>query len=208
MKQLKNALTAKDEELAHLRALVTHLGTELQSRKNTMVVATPVVFDDDFEASKLKDVQKVWFCDKPEELAAPPPHVIQNVVIAEENVDGGTTKRSRSKKSYSACLEPSSNPEFVRTMCCVPGCPSPVTVAYHKFPVSNKVLMKEWIQRCFGDAAGDRDFSHATVCGQHFSEASFDIVVEMEEDTTQTKTKTVLKEDAVPTENLNKFADV
>ena len=64
LKQLRNALAAKDEEIKHLRVLVHHLSSELKERKSTMVLATPVVFDDNFEEENMADVEKYWFCDQ------------------------------------------------------------------------------------------------------------------------------------------------
>ena len=102
----------------------------------------------------------------------------------------------------------------------MPGCPSPLTTAYHKFPDregANPDLYDAWVRKVFGklDAGGatSQDFSQATVCGHHFKPQCFEIVVEVDDSsnsdvtaTPQAKQKTVLRDDAVPTQNLNPFA--
>jgi len=321
VKQLKCALAAKDEEIEHLRALVIHLSSQLEQRKNTMVLATPFVFPDDDDGGGSDDddgefakhIEKFYFLEKekpqapvtsnPQNLhvihsqqpllphpdlqsqlqtvhqqtlqqqivVQPQPVQIQqqqqhgSIVMSEVNnsevatsaeaviEDNGQTvvqqiiiedplyqmessetepevlsetdvisspemekpKAKRKRKNFASSLEPTSNPDFVRTVCCVPGCPSPVTVAYHKFPDVSSPLYTEWVTNCFGKSVaaaadagtgGDDSYSHAKVCGQHFSETSFDIIVEMDDETEQARTKTVLKDDAVPTKHLNHFA--
>ena len=49
---------------------------------------------------------------------------------------------------------------------------------------------------------------NATVCGQHFDDDCFDIEVTMNEENTETRTRTVLKDDAIPTLQLNEFVNL
>ena len=46
----------------------------------------------------------------------------------------------------------------------------------------------------------------ATVCSEHFDEDCFDIEVTMNDENTETRTRSILKEDAIPTLKLNQFA--
>lgn len=212
LKQLRNALAAKDEEIKHLRVLVHHLSSELKERKSTMVLATPVVFEDNFEEENMAEMEKYWFCDQTTKRAASADDS-QATHTGDEGPQSTKYRkvetRGRPKKDAFLSLV-SDQRGSIRTMCCVPGCPSPVTVAYHKFPSAHSPYYTVWMEKCLGSTmdGNTRDMSNATVCGQHFDDDCFDIEVTMNEENTETRTRTVLKEDAIPTLQLNEFVNL